>query len=51
MTADQSRPYTVEGELAELIRQTLDIVERACVEPPVIEPARAHVIDVDAVED
>lgn len=50
ITADARDPRSVEGELAELIRRTLEIVDRACTEPPAIEPDRSHVIDVDAIE-
>jgi len=45
VTADGRDPKSVEGELAELIRRTLD---RVSAEPPVIEDGK--VIDVDAIE-
>ncbi|MEI9952281.1 MAG: hypothetical protein WDO74_25655 [Pseudomonadota bacterium] len=50
VTADARQPQTVEAELTELIRRTLEIVERACAEPPAIEPGRGNVIDVEAIE-
>jgi len=48
VTADGRDPHSVEGELAELIRRTLELVERATAEPPTIE--RGNVIDVEAIE-
>ena len=41
-------PQSLEGELAELIRRTLDLVERVSAEPPAIDAG--NVIDVDAIE-
>ncbi|HYP77011.1 MAG TPA: hypothetical protein VER12_13680 [Polyangiaceae bacterium] len=38
----------VEGELAELIRRTLELVDRVCAEPPALD--RRNVIDVDLIE-
>ncbi len=48
VSADGRDPKSVEGELAELIRRTLELVDRVSAEPPVIE--RGNVIDVDAIE-
>ncbi|HYQ27385.1 MAG TPA: hypothetical protein VER04_09195 [Polyangiaceae bacterium] len=48
VTADGRDPKSVEGELAELIRRTLELVDRVSAEPPVIEDGK--VIDVDAIE-
>ena len=48
ITADRARPNSVEGELAELVRRTLELIERVCIEPPAIQPG--NVIDVDAIE-
>src|SRR6188768_325881 len=45
ITADRARPNSVEGELAELVRRTLELIERVCIEPPAIQPG--NVIDVD----
>jgi len=43
-----SAPNTVESELAELVRRTLELVERVTAEPAAIEDRT--VIDVDGVE-
>jgi hypothetical protein len=48
VTADGRDPKSVEGELAELIRRTLELVDRVSAEPLAIE--RGNVIDVDAIE-
>jgi len=48
ITADGREPNSVEGELAELIRRTLELVDRVSAEPPAID--RGNVIDVDAIE-
>jgi len=48
VTADRHAPNSVEGELAELVRRTLELIDRVCTEPPAIEPD--HVIDVEALE-
>jgi len=48
VTAEGRAPNTVEGELAELVRRTLELIDRVCVEPPAID--RGNVIDVDAIE-
>jgi hypothetical protein len=48
VTADGRDPNSVEGELAELVRRTLDLVDRVSAEPPAID--RGDVIDVDAIE-
>jgi len=43
-------PSSVEGELAALVRRTLELVERVTAEPPAIEEPNRTVIDVDALE-
>jgi len=48
VSADRRDPSSVEGELAELIRRTLELVDRVSAEPPAID--RGDVIDVDAIE-
>jgi hypothetical protein len=48
VTADGRNPNSVEGELAELVRRTLELIERASAEPPAID--RGDVIDVEAIE-
>ncbi|HEY0469246.1 MAG TPA: hypothetical protein VGC79_33870, partial [Polyangiaceae bacterium] len=48
VTADGRDPKSLEGELAELVRRTLELVERVSAEPPAID--RGPVIDVDALE-
>ena len=48
ISAEGTDPKSVEGELAELIRRTLQLVERATAEPPAIE--ERSVIDVEASE-
>ena len=48
ISAEGTDPKSVEGELAELIRRTLQLVERATAEPPAI--AERNVIDVEASE-
>jgi hypothetical protein len=48
VSADGRDPKSLEGELAELIRRTLELVDRVSAEPPAIE--RSNVIDVDAIE-
>ena len=48
VSADARDPKSIEGELAELIRRTLELVDRVSAEPPAIE--RGNVIDVDAIE-
>jgi len=48
ISADGRDPKSLEGELAELVRRTLELVERACAEPPTLD--RGNVIDVDALE-
>jgi|GEM_PF-1160076 len=52
ITADGRDPKSVEGELAELIRRTLELVERATAEPVAIEEGqgKGNVIDVEAIE-
>jgi len=50
ITADARQPNGVESELAELIRRTLEVVERACAEPPSLRSRTANVIDVEAIE-
>jgi len=41
-------PKSLEGELAELVRRTLELIERVCAEPPAIHAG--NVIDVDVIE-
>jgi hypothetical protein len=41
-------PKSLEGELAELVRRTLELIERVSAEPPAIDAG--NVIDVDAIE-
>ena len=41
---------SIEGELAALVRRTLELVERVTAEPPAIEEPKRNVIDVDALE-
>jgi hypothetical protein len=48
VTTDGANPHSVEGELTELIRRTLELVDRVSAEPPTID--RGKVIDVDAIE-
>jgi hypothetical protein len=47
-STDARDPKSLEGELAELVRRTLELVERVSAEPPVIDAGK--VIDVDAIE-
>ena len=48
VSAEGRDPKSVEGELAELIRRTLELVDRVTAEPPALEPS--NVIDVEASE-
>jgi hypothetical protein len=48
ISAERRDPKGVEGELAQLIRRTLELIERVTEEPKAIE-AR-NVIDVEAIE-
>ena len=48
VTTDGRDPNSVEAELAELVRRTLDLIDRVSAEPPAID--RGDVIDVDAIE-
>jgi hypothetical protein len=50
ITAQGSDPKSVEGELAELVRRTLELIERATAEPPAIAGNERNVIDVEAIE-
>ena len=51
VTAEGRDPNSVEGELAELVRRTLELVDRVSAEPPAIAPDNAqNVIDVEAIE-
>jgi len=51
ITSSEGRDSTsVEGELAELVRRTLELVDRVTAEPPAIEESNRKVIDVDAIE-
>jgi hypothetical protein len=48
VSAEGSDPKSMEGELAELIRRTLELVDRVTAEPPALEPR--NVIDVEGSE-
>ncbi len=48
VSAEGRDPKSVEGELAELIRRTLELVDRVTAEPAALEPS--NVIDVEASE-
>lgn len=48
ISADARDPHSLEGELAELIRRTLELVDRVSAEPPAIDAG--NVIDVEAIE-
>jgi|SRR4051812_1685481 ribosomal protein S15P/S13E len=48
ITADRHAPNSVEGELAELVRRTLELIDRVCTEPPSVGPG--NVIDVEVLE-
>lgn len=48
VTADGRKSNSVEGELAELIRRTFELVDRVTAEPTAIESG--NVIDVDVIE-
>ena|SRR6187551_1382314 len=48
VTADGRESNSVEGELAELIRRTFELVDRVTAEPTAIESG--NVIDVDVIE-
>lgn len=48
VSAEGSDPKSMEGELAELIRRTLELVDRVTAEPPALEPS--NIIDVEASE-
>lgn len=48
VTASGRDPKSVEAELAELVRRTLELIERVTAEPPAID--RDNVIDVEAIE-
>lgn len=48
ITADGRESNSVEGELAELIRRTFELVDRVTAEPTAIESG--NVIDVDVIE-
>lgn len=48
VTTDSRDPNSLEGELAELVRRTLELVDRVSAEPPVIEDG--NVIDVEVIE-
>ena len=49
VTAEGRDPKSMEGELAELIRRTLELVDRVSAEPPAIRAG--NVIDVEAVDE
>jgi len=48
ISTDGRDPKSLEGELAELIRRTLELIDRVSAEPPAIDAG--NVIDVDAIE-
>ncbi|HEX2670363.1 MAG TPA: hypothetical protein VHM25_05795, partial [Polyangiaceae bacterium] len=48
VTAEGRDPKSLEGELAELVRRTLELIDRVCAEPAAIDAG--NVIDVDAIE-
>jgi len=48
VSADGRDPKSLESELAELIRRTLELIERVSAEPPAIDAG--NVIDVDVIE-
>jgi len=48
VSAEASDPKSVEGELAQLIRRTFELIERVTAQPPALD-AR-NVIDVEATE-
>lgn len=48
VSAEGQDPKSVEGELAELVRRTLQLIEHATAEPTALEPR--SVIDVEAIE-
>jgi hypothetical protein len=48
VTTEGRDPKSMEGEMAELIRRTLELVDRVSAEPPAID--RGNVIDVEALE-
>ncbi len=52
VSAEGHDPKSVEAELAELVKRTLDLIERVTAEPTAIEgkAGDAKVIDVQAVE-
>ncbi len=47
-SAEGQDPKSVEGELAELVRRTLALIDHATAEPTALEPR--SVIDVEAIE-
>ena len=48
VSAQGKDPRSMEGELAELVRRTLELVDRVTAEPPALEPS--NVIDVEVSE-
>jgi hypothetical protein len=48
ISAEGRDPKSLEGELAELVRRTLELIERVSAEPPAIDAG--NVIDVDVIE-
>jgi hypothetical protein len=50
ITAEGSDPKSVEGELAELVRRTFELIDRVTAEPPALAQDKRDVIDVDAIE-
>ena len=48
VSAEGRDPKSLEGELAELVRRTLELIDRVSAEPPAIDAG--NVIDVDVIE-
>lgn len=48
INADGHDPKSLEAEMAELVRRTLELIERVCAEPTAIHAG--NVIDVDVIE-
>lgn len=48
VSTDGRDPRSLEGELAELVRRTLELIDRVSAEPPAIDAG--NVVDVDVIE-
>jgi len=48
ISVDGRDPKSLEGELAELVRRTLELIDRVSAEPPAIDAG--NVIDVEVIE-